>query len=183
MKTSINTRFATVLVATMAAFASVPALACSDHGERYVAPAPAKPIIEIRALSDPQFAELDAYAAALKQQIEAIRTEQSKFDFSNLDEASRLARRNEFDDRVQQAAKRLSDTVSFHTKITVGNGMLCGAQIEVFLPPRPDDIEAGWDGLHVWGKGKSGTRERGLIYIKYLREQLAELRNPTPKKN
>lgn len=181
MKTGINTRFATVLVAAMAAFASAPALACSDHGQRYEAPAPTKPIVEFGALSDAQFAELDAYAAALEQKIDAIRGEESKFDFSQMDDKAKSAKQKEFDNRLEQVVKQLSDTVSFQTKITVGNGMLCGAAIEVLLPPAPDNIEIGWDGLYTYGKGKGGNRERGLIYASYLREMLAKLRNPKAK--
>lgn len=167
----------------MAAFASVPALACSDHGPRYEAPIPTKPVFEFSALSDAQFAELDAYAAALQQQVSAIREEQSTIDFKQMDENARRAKKGEFDTRVEQVVKQLSDKVPFHTTITVGNGMLCGAAIEVLLPPTPDNIEIGWDGLWTYGKGRSGNREQGVINMTYLREMLAALRNPKPKKN
>lgn len=178
MKTSINTCYATVLVAAVAAFASVPALACSDHGPRYEAPTPTKPVVEFGALSDAQFAELDAYAKALQEKVAAIHDEESKFDYSQMDEKAKSAKKKEFDNRVQQVVEQLSDTVSFQTKITVGNGMLCGAAIEVLLPPAPNNIEIGWDGLWTYGKGKTGNREQGVIYMSFLRKQLAGLRNP-----
>lgn len=181
MKTRFTPRITAVFVAALAACASVPALACSDHGPRYVAPSPTKPVVEFGSLSEAQFAELDAYAAAVQEQLGALREDQSKFDFSQLDYLAQVDKIRDFNQRAAQIIRQLSDTVSFQTKITVGNGMLCGASIEVFLPPAPDNIEFGRDAIRTYGKGSSGNRELGLIDTIYLREELAKLRNPQEK--
>jgi len=167
-----------------AATLTTPVLACSQSDGQYQQPKSAKPLIELKKLSDAQQTELKAYALALKEQVGAIAAEATQAEAAATAQPDAPKPSDEDRARARQAtaakmvelANRLGEDLSFRTTITVGNGMLCGAQIEVQLPPAPGNIEivnsyGSWT-VHTWGKGRSGGRERGVFYPSGLLEHI-----------
>jgi len=164
-----------------AAAATTPVMACSRTDGRYEEPRVAKPLIEMNNLSAAQRAELKAYAQALKEQVGAIKAAADQAHPPAEKGAPEQSRDEQRKENAATAAKmvaafnRLGESLSFRTTITVGNGMLCGAQIEVELPPAPDNIEI-IKGYYAWivltyGKGRKGDREQG----QFDADQLPEL--------
>ncbi len=157
-----------------AAVLSTPALACSSSHGRYEQPTSTKPLIELKQLNQDQTAELEVYAAKLKAEVSAIRAEAEKVDTSAMDSDARSAARQATAKRIEEAAARLGEEVSFRTTVTVGNGMLCGAAIKVQIPPEKNNMRAGYQGLWVFGEGRNGDREEGLLDPGYIAEIVAE---------
>lgn len=158
----------------VAAVLSTPALACSSSHGRYVQPASTKPLIELKQLNQDQTAELEVYAAKLKAEVAAIRAAAEKVDTSAMDDDARSAARQATAKRIEEAAARLGEDVSFRTTVTVGNGMLCGAAIKVQIPMARDNMRASSMGIWTFGEGRNGDREEGLINPGYIAEIVAD---------
>ena len=169
---SVTLSCATLAIASV--LLSTPALACSSYHGRYEQPTSTKPLIELRQLNQDQTAELEVYAAKLKAEISAIYAEAAKVDTSAMDSAARSAARQATSKRIEEAAARLDEEVSFRTTITVGNGMLCGAAIKVQIPPARDNMRANYQGIWTFGEGRNGDREEGLIDPGYIAEIVAD---------
>jgi len=164
---------------------------CSQTDGQYEQPKAVKPLIELNQLNAAQLAELKAYAVALNEQVGAIATEADKAeeaawaqkDKPKPTDDERAKTRQATSAKMVAVANRLGDTLSFRTTITVGNGMLCGAQIKVQLPPAPDNIEmigARGNGIvYTWGEGRQGGREQGQFYTGYLLQHIEyEIKHP-----
>jgi|GEM_PF-1729397 len=171
--------FAAATMVSTPVFAS-----CSQTDGRYQEPKVVKPLIELKKLNAAQLAELKAYAVALKEQVGAIASEADKAeeaawaqkDQPKPSDDERAKTRQATSAKMVAVANRLGEALSFRTTITVGNGMLCGAQIKVELPPAPNNIEminARGNGIvYTWGEGRQGDRERGQFDTGYLLEHI-----------
>ena len=173
MKNRLSVILSCATIAVAAVFCT-PALACSSSHGRYVQPDSTKPLIELKQLNQDQTAELEAYAAKLKAEVAAISAEAEKVNTSAMDSDARSAARQATAKRVEEAAARLGEEVSFRTIVTVGNGMLCGAAIKVEIPMARDNMRAGYLGIWTFGEGRGGSREEGLIDPSYIAEIVAD---------
>lgn len=158
---------------------SAPAFACGSSSEHYQAPVPTKPVIAFESLTADQLMALDTYAAALKQ---AVTDGKDALKAPISDDTAREQRWKDASAKFRAAAERAGDAVPFRTTITVGNGMLCGASIEVQVPPAPDNADYGVDTINTYGKDRAGKRARGLIYGAYLAETFNDLKKKSAGK-
>lgn len=171
---------ASVLVSP-AFFATSAFAGCGGSLGRYEAPVSSKPVIEFGALSAEQLAVLDTYAAAVKAAAKASRDAYEALPAARTDQAGFENGFKEANAKFRAALLDAESKVPFRTVITVGNGMLCGAAIEVQVPPNPDNMVATLDSIDTYGKDRSGGRSRGVISAGYLPEIFADLKKKSSK--
>lgn len=169
-------RFRTVfLAALLVSPVLVPAqaVACGSSSDAYQAPVPTKPVLTFESLTAEQLVALDTYAATLKQ---AVTESKAALKACHSDSATHEQRLKEAADSLRAVAEKAGDAVPFRTIIIVGNGMLCGARIEVEVPPTPGNAEFGVDTIETYGKDRAGKRALGVISAGYLAEIFSETR-------
>ena len=162
-------------------FATSAFAGCGGSLGRYEAPVSSKPVIEFGALTPDQLAVLDTYAAAVKAAAKASRDAYEALPAARTDRPGFENGFKEANAKFRAALLDAESKVPFRTLITVGNGMLCGAAIEVQVPPNPDNMEATLDSIDTYGKDRSGGRARGVISAGYLPEIFADLKKKSSK--
>lgn len=137
--------------------------ACERGHWRYVSTQSQKPVIEFTQLTDAQKSQLKDFGAQVTAMVETTR-KQFHAESTNLDEKERFERLAVVHDQIRRELLQLGERLSFRTKMVVGNGMLCGARIEILVPPPAEDIvKVSGAGVYIdiRGKGRDGSATEG----------------------
>jgi hypothetical protein len=135
--------------------------ACGNGHSAYVPRTPDKPVIPFDKLTADQKAQLKRFGAEFTAAVETI---SNGVDGNETDKKKWRQQVDAANELLRSRLIELGEKLSFRTTMTVGNGMLCGAQIEIQVPPVEQDIESGGLGS-IWVKGKSrdGTASEGVF--------------------
>lgn len=141
------------------------AYACGQGSSPHVQREPDKPVIKFAELTGEQKSQLKAYAADATAMLAAVDEDLRASGNAEGDKAQRRRTVEAANERVKRQLSDFGDRLPFRTTMVVGNGMLCGARIEILVPAPAEDIEVS-GGSNVWikGKGRDGTSTEGTLY-------------------